>query len=134
MNRIQRLLAGAMLLATTALSACQPLPAPPPLPTDATPAQVAAQAAAQKAAQTKADFTAVCKYGSGIWQVAEPIAAKAAAAKFGTDGTLAVSSLDTFVTVTCKGDLDPTSAASIIQHGYDLAGQVLVLVLAAQKS
>lgn len=114
---------GGILLAAVALSAC----APTPLPPDATPAQ----AAAARAASNQARFDAACKYGGGIWSIAKPYASAAAAAKLGDSGKLAVGALDAFVTGTCKAPLDIANADAVIQRGYDVAGEVVALVLPA---
>jgi hypothetical protein len=113
-----------VLLASPALGACAPTPALPP---DATPAQ----AAAARAAANQARFDAACKYGGGIWSIAKPYAAAAAAAKLGDDGKLAVAALDAFVGGTCEKPLDIANADAIIQRGYDVAGEVVALVLPA---
>lgn len=87
---------------------------------------------ADKAAQRQADFTAVCKYAAGAWQIAKPIAATPVlAAKLGDSGVLAVKAVDAFVTTTCSTPLDINNADAIIQRGYDIAGQVIALVIQA---
>jgi hypothetical protein len=115
---------GAVLLASAALTACA---VPAALPPNATPAQ----AAAARASANQARFDAACKYGGGIWSIAKPYAATVAAAKLGDSGKLAVGALDAFVSGTCKAPLDIANADAIIQRGYDVAGEVVALVLPA---
>lgn len=104
-------------------------------PVDPTaPPPTAAQIAAAKAAVAQANFKQVCKYAGGAWQLAKPIAAvPAVAAKIGPDGALAVKALDIFVTSTCADNLDINDADAIIQKGYDIGGQVIAMIIAAQS-
>lgn len=119
MSSLIRLSTAALIVAS--ISACTTLPVDPAL----TPAQA-------KASQKQADFKSVCKYTGGAWAIAKPFAA-AQATKLGNDGILAVKALDVFVTSTCAGDLDINNADAIIQKGYDIGGQVVALIIAAQK-
>lgn len=112
-----------ILLICLSLGSCAHVVVPP----NATPADIAAASAVEK----QANFNAVCKYGSGIWQIAKPFAV-AKAAQLGSDGTLAVAALDAFVTGTCNTSLNINDADAVIQRGYDVAGKVVALVLAAQ--
>lgn len=115
------------LPAALILSACTTVPVDP----NATPAQVAAAEAAQK----QADFNAVCKYGTGAWQLAKPVVSTpVVAAKIGDSGQLVLKALDAFVTTTCASPLDITNADALIQRGYDIAGQVIAMVIQAEAT
>lgn len=130
MNRIQFYTLAGVLLASCALVSCAAAPVTAD-PTASPPA--AEQIVAAKKAQAQARFEAACKYGGGVWQVAKPIAV-AKAVTLGDEATLAVKALDIFVTTTCNGTIDVNKADTIIQNGYDTAGKVAVLVIAALTS
>lgn len=106
-----------LLSAVLTLSACAATPG-------LTPAQ-----------QTQADFTAACKYANGAWQVAQPIlATPLVQAKLGATGVLAAKSFGVALTTTCGTPLDITNASAVIQNVYDIAGQVVALVITAQSA
>ena len=119
-----------MVLLALTLAACAgkteaPLPGQPP---------AVQPTAAEQAAKRQAQFDGGCRFASGVWFVVKPMTKNPVImGKLGSSARLAVTSLGTAVEVTCTKPLDLTSTEDIVQRLYDLAGQVMAEVIAAQN-
>ena len=102
-----------LIAAVLSLSACASAPPATPL----TPQQ---------------KFDRACTYARETWTIARPIAGVPKVANaIGESGALAVKALNTLVTTTCTQPLDVADSAAVTQRIYDVAGQVVAMVVDA---
>lgn len=86
---------------------------------------------AAQAAQ--ANFNQACKFAGGAAATAGPLV-PLLASKLGDDGMLALQSFLLAIATTCGKPLDINNSDAVIQNVYDIAGQVIALVVKAQGS
>ena len=77
-------------------------------------------------------FDQACKFANGAVGVARPLL-PVLDPEIGVDARLAIRSLFVTIETACTAPLDVENSADVTQRIYDAAGQVIALVVHAQK-